>query len=87
MRSLSEAPKYASVIATILKPGHYKAIPGRQISNENISMQGKCWFGLFRIATCIIHSIRIKNIDNECFRHFHTLKDNYTVMKYFFQKV
>ncbi|XP_021805036.1 lycopene epsilon cyclase, chloroplastic isoform X1 [Prunus avium] len=39
VRSLSEAPKYASVIATILKPGHYKAIPGHQISNENISMQ------------------------------------------------
>ncbi|KAM2313649.1 hypothetical protein EV1_026298 [Malus domestica] len=37
-RSLSEAPKYASVIATILKPDHNKAIRSRQISNENISM-------------------------------------------------
>lgn len=40
MRSLSEAPKYASVIAKILKQDHPKASRSRQISNENISMQG-----------------------------------------------
>ncbi|KAB2604317.1 lycopene epsilon cyclase [Pyrus ussuriensis x Pyrus communis] len=31
-RSLSEAPKCASVIATILKPDHYKVVPRRQMT-------------------------------------------------------
>lgn len=37
VRSLSEAPKYASVIANILKKS---SIRGMLSSNENISMQG-----------------------------------------------
>lgn len=55
-RSLSEAPKYASVIATILKPDHNKAIRSSQISNENISMLGKRWFGMFGIVLCVVQT-------------------------------
>ncbi|KAL6224207.1 hypothetical protein ACLB2K_003063 [Fragaria x ananassa] len=39
VRSLSEAPKYATVIAKILKQDHSNASLSRQISNQNISMQ------------------------------------------------
>lgn len=46
MRSLSEAPKYAFVIAKILKQDHPKASHSSQISNENISMQGIYPIGL-----------------------------------------
>lgn len=40
VRSLSEAPKYASVIANILKQAHSKDTLTRIKSTENISMQG-----------------------------------------------
>ena len=40
VRSLSEAPKYASVIATILKDGHAKDIITQERRKENLSMQG-----------------------------------------------
>ncbi|KAH1232216.1 Lycopene epsilon cyclase, chloroplastic [Glycine soja] len=39
VRSLSEAPKYASVIATILKDGHAKDIITQERRKENLSMQ------------------------------------------------
>ncbi|XP_024017139.1 lycopene epsilon cyclase, chloroplastic [Morus notabilis] len=39
VRSLSEAPKYASVIANILKQGHSEGILSQQRDNGNISMQ------------------------------------------------
>ncbi|GMY36341.1 lycopene epsilon cyclase, chloroplastic isoform X1, partial [Fagus crenata] len=39
VRSLSEAPKYASVIANILKQAHSKDALTRIKFNENISMQ------------------------------------------------
>lgn len=41
MRSLSEAPNYASVIANILRQGQSRGIIFRERSNLNISMQGK----------------------------------------------
>lgn len=73
VRSLSEAPKYASVIAKILKQDHPKASRSRQISNENISMQAwnTLWpperkrqrafflFGLALILQLDIEGIRI----------------------------
>ena len=40
MRSLSEAPKYASIIAKILKQGHSEGLVSQERSNGNISMQG-----------------------------------------------
>jgi lycopene epsilon-cyclase len=40
VRSLSEAPKYASVIANILKHGHSTDTLSRDKYNGNISMQG-----------------------------------------------
>lgn len=40
MRSLSEAPKYASVIANILKDDHSTDTPSCDKYNGNISMQG-----------------------------------------------
>lgn len=40
VRSLSEAPKYASAIANILKQDHAKGRLTHVSSNENISMQG-----------------------------------------------
>ena len=40
MRSLSEAPKYASVIANILKDGHAKDNITQERRKENLSMQG-----------------------------------------------
>lgn len=40
VRSLSEAPKYASVIANILKRGNSEGILSQQINNGNISMLG-----------------------------------------------
>ncbi|RYR67527.1 hypothetical protein Ahy_A03g013931 isoform A [Arachis hypogaea] len=39
VRSLSEAPKYASVIASILKEGHTSSIITHERSKENLSMQ------------------------------------------------
>nr|KYP62251.1 hypothetical protein KK1_016778 [Cajanus cajan] len=39
VRSLSEAPKYASVIATILKDGHAKDVFSLERRKENLSMQ------------------------------------------------
>ncbi|KAK7259285.1 hypothetical protein RIF29_24887 [Crotalaria pallida] len=39
VRSLSEAPQYASVIATILKEGHTRDIITHNRSKENLSMQ------------------------------------------------
>lgn len=39
VRSLSEAPKYASVLANILKKGHSKSIVTGRRADENISMQ------------------------------------------------
>ncbi|XP_062091073.1 lycopene epsilon cyclase, chloroplastic [Humulus lupulus] len=39
VRSLSEAPKYASVIANILKQGHSEGLVSRERSTKNISMQ------------------------------------------------
>ncbi|XP_048439155.1 lycopene epsilon cyclase, chloroplastic-like [Pyrus x bretschneideri] len=60
-RSLSEAPKYASVIATILKPDHYKVTPSRQTSNRNMSMKVKCWFGLFGMVICILYRMSVSN--------------------------
>lgn len=39
VRSLSEAPKYASVIATILKEGHARDFITHKRSKENLSMQ------------------------------------------------
>ncbi|KAJ7979311.1 Lycopene epsilon cyclase [Quillaja saponaria] len=39
VRSLSEAPKYASVIANILRHGHPRSILTHKSSNDNISMQ------------------------------------------------
>lgn len=43
VRSLSEAPKYASAIAGILKQGIYpKHLVPRAKSAENVSMQGMC---------------------------------------------
>ncbi|KAL9314652.1 hypothetical protein ACSQ67_020104 [Phaseolus vulgaris] len=39
VRSLSEAPKYASVIATILKDGHAKDIVTQARRKDNLSMQ------------------------------------------------
>lgn len=41
VRSLSEAPKYASAIASILKQGHVKEMLASSGISENISMQGK----------------------------------------------
>lgn len=40
MRSLSEAPEYASVIATILNDGNARNIVARGRSKENLSMRG-----------------------------------------------
>jgi len=40
VRSLSEAPKYASVIANILKDGHAKDNITQERRKENLSMQG-----------------------------------------------
>lgn len=41
VRSLSEAPKYVSVIASILKDDHAKDIITQKRRKENLSMQGK----------------------------------------------
>lgn len=40
VRSLSEAPNYASAIAYILKHDHSRGRLTHEQSNENISMQG-----------------------------------------------
>lgn len=40
VRSLSEAPQYASVIATILKESHAREIVTHERSKENLSMRG-----------------------------------------------
>lgn len=40
MRSLSEAPKYASVISNILKDVHAKDTITQERRKENLSMQG-----------------------------------------------
>lgn len=63
VRSLSEAPKYASVIANILKQARSKDTLTRIKFNENISMQGMYmeiyFFGFFfsSILICIRYSI------------------------------
>lgn len=61
MRSLSEAPTYASAIAGILKQGIYpKHLVPWAKSAENVSMQGMCTRSLF--LGCRNNSLTVRSL-------------------------